>query len=290
MWEILHGAVSALGGVNGWYVAAALGLYLIGVLICATRWRTILASLGTRVRIVDTALAQLAGIFAGNVTPAGRVGGEACRIAVISLRTRVALPVAAVASVYDRLSEVPPVAVLVLAAVPTLAGAGARLRVGWVSVAVATATVTVAVFGSVRFVRRRSWWRSWRERIASGGVGTGTMATAVVFSSVVWLQDVLRLMIVAAAFGVSLTVSQAATLTVLTIVGGMLPIMGGLGAIEGGLVAGLMLFGVGLETAAAITVVERSISYGLATLAGGSAVALIGGRRLWQATRRGGNS
>ncbi len=237
--------------------------------------------------IADTALAHLAGIFAGNVTPASRVGGEACRIAAIGLRSRVALPVAAVASVYDRLSEVPPVAVLVLAAVPTLVVAGARLRLGWVSVAVVTAAVTVAVFGCVRFVRRRPSWPGWRGQIAWGGVANGTMATAVGLSSIVWLQDVVRLMIVAAAFGVPLTVSQGATLSVLTIAGGMLPTMGGVGAIEGGLVAGLVMCGVGLETAAAITAVERTISYGLATLAGGSAFALIGGRRLWQATRTG---
>jgi glycosyltransferase 2 family protein len=273
--------------VNGWYVAAALGLYLIGVLTCATRWRTILASLGTRVRMVDTALAHLAGIFAGNVTPASRVGGEACRIAAIGLRSRVALPVAAMASVYDRLSEVPPVVVLVVAAVPTLAVAGARVRIGRVAVTALAAALALLVFGSVRVVRRHASWRSWRERIASGPVGRETMAAAVGFSSVVWLQDVVRLMIVAAAFGVPLTVSQGATLSVLTIVGGMLPTMGGLGAIEGGLVAGLVLFGIRIETAAAITAAERAISYGLATVAGGSAFALIGGRQLWQATRSG---
>ena len=44
---------------------------------------------------------------------------------------------------------------------------------------------------------------------------------------------------------------------------------------------GLMAFGVDLPTAAAVTAIERAISYGFSTLAGGLVIALFGGRSLW---------
>ena len=54
----------------------------------------------------------------------------------------------------------------------------------------------------------------------------------------------IRLMVVSAALGVRLTIAQGAALTVFSIVGGLVPTVGGLGAIEGSLVTGLLLFGV----------------------------------------------
>jgi len=51
---------------------------------------------------------------------------------------------------------------------------------------------------------------------------------------------------------------------VVGVLGGFVPTVGGLGAVEGALVATLVLFGVPLDTAIAMTTVERGISYGSA--------------------------
>jgi uncharacterized membrane protein YbhN (UPF0104 family) len=67
--------------------------------------------------------------------------------------------------------------------------------------------------------------------------------------------------------------------------GALVPTLGGLGAVEGGLVAGLAAFGVDLPTAAAITAIERAISYGFSTGAGLIVIALLGGRSLWPGRR-----
>jgi undecaprenyl-diphosphatase len=87
----------------------------------------------------------------------------------------------------------------------------------------------------------------------------------------------IRLMVVSAALGVRLTVPQGAALTVFSIVGGLVPTVGSLGAIEGSLVTGLLLFGVPGGTATAITLVERAITYALSTALGAAALAAIGG-------------
>ena len=72
----------------------------------------------------------------------------------------------------------------------------------------------------------------------------------------------------------------------MTVAAGWIPTIGGLGVIEGGLVAALIAFGVAPIDAAAVTAVERIISYGLATAAGAAALSLIGGRALLQAARQ----
>ena len=76
----------------------------------------------------------------------------------------------------------------------------------------------------------------------------------------------------------TLTVQQAATVTVMSIVGGFVPTVGSIGAIDGSLVAGLMLFGANAQEAVAITLVGRAISYDVSTDAGALALAFLGGR------------
>ena len=68
-------------------------------------------------------------------------------------------------------------------------------------------------------------------------------------------------------------------------VGGLVPSLAGLGPVEGGLVAGLMAFGVDLPTAAAVTALERAISYGFSTSTGALVIAMLGGRSLWSTVR-----
>src|SRR5439155_1489364 len=77
---------------------------------------------------------------------------------------------------------------------------------------------------------------------------------------------------------VRLSIQQSATITIMGIAGGFVPTVGSVGAIDGSMVAGLMLFGATVEAAVAITIVGRVISYGVSTAAGAVALALLGGR------------
>ena len=106
-------------------------------------------------------------------------------------------------------------------------------------------------------------------------------------SVAIWTLDVVRLRLAAAAFNAPIGLPQAATLTAITIVAGWVPTIGGLGAIEGGLIAGLVGMGVPPADAIAITAVERAISYGVGTVAGFVSLSLLGGRSLWRAVRVG---
>jgi uncharacterized membrane protein YbhN (UPF0104 family) len=147
------------------------------------------------------------------------------------------------------------------------------------------AALAVAGFALWRLRRAGFSPGGWRARLALDRPSAGLFAAGVGYSSLLWLQDVLRLTCATLAFGVVLSPTKIATLSMLAMLGGVVPAVAGLGPVEGALVAGLMAFGVDLPTAAAITALERAISYGFSTSAGAVVIALLGGRSLWNAAR-----
>jgi uncharacterized membrane protein YbhN (UPF0104 family) len=227
----------------------------------------------------------VAGIAMGNLVPSTRIAGEATRIALVRRTGEVTWRQATLAAVWDRLSEVPPIAVLVIMAALSVRGLPSR----WRTVALAFLVIVVLAGAglAVRALRRSgSGLAGWREHLAVDRLQFPVFAAGVGFSALVWLQDVLRLTCSALAFGVTLSPAKMATLSVLTMIGGLVPTVAGIGPVEGVLVAGLVAFGVDLPTAAAITAAERLVSYGFSTSAGSLVVALQGGRSLWTAVRR----
>jgi uncharacterized membrane protein YbhN (UPF0104 family) len=285
LWTILQATLERLGTAAPGWVLAVFGLYLTSLFIVGARWRGFLRMLGADVSAMRAALATLGGIAIGNLTPSSRLAGEACRITLARLDREVTWRQIAVATVWDRLSEVPPVAVLCVMAAFTLGRVAVTRR--WIVVVVAC----VAVIGLlIQRIRQRNGEHGtllgWIRRLSIERCDPAVFAAGVGWSSLLWIQDVLRLTCAALAFGVALPPTRLAALAVLAMIGGLVPTLGGLGAVEGGLMAGLVAFGVEVPTAAAITAVERAISYGFSTAAGVLVVTLLGGRSLLRATWR----
>ena len=282
IWHTAAHSVERLSTARPGYAAAALGLYVVSLFIAGARWRGFLRALGGEASVLRATLATLGGIAAGNLTPAP--GGELCRIALVRLGGRATWQQATVAAVWDRLTEVPPILALsVMAAV-----AVRSLAAGRQTPAIVTAVAVVLALAALAIWRlRRSGFALavWRERLAIDRVGLPLFAAGVGYSSMLWLQDVLRLMCATLAFGIVLSPTKIATLSIVAMLGGLLPSLAGLGPVEGGLVAGLMAFGIDLPTAAAVTALERAISYGFSTATGAMVIALVGGRSVWNSVR-----
>lgn len=272
-------AAAALVNADPWWVTAAVLLYLLSVTASGARWRVLIHALGGSISLWSSSAAVLAGIFVNNVTPTGRLGGEACRVAITRLRGRLNLPLATLVVLCDRVSDGPVVALMALVALPAL---GPLLAARWrAAIVVAAILVGVVVLLGGWFRHQlRAAVTAWQRQLTGLRVSRWTIAKVAVYSVIVWFEDVLRLMAVGAACGVWLTVPQAAALATLILLGGFAPTVGGLGAVEGGLVAGLALFGVPLETALAITALERLISYVMTTVLGGLTVLALGGTSL----------
>lgn len=274
--------------------ALALLVYAVSVPAVAMRWRVVLQGVtGRPLPLGPLVLASLASSFVNNVT-AGPAG-EACRIlAVVRLRFA-SLSRATAAAVYERVSEVPAFALMVGAALVVFGrqpiDLARRLRLSTTDArGIASLALLAVAAAALLWIGRRAGSRAWRrlrERadVESVAIDRRTLAASAGWSIAVWTLDVTRLWLIAGIFQARLSLAQAAALSAITIVAGLAPTIGGLGVVEGGLIAGLLAFGVPSPTAIAITAVERSISYGLATLAGAGALAMLGGRELWAAAR-----
>jgi uncharacterized membrane protein YbhN (UPF0104 family) len=284
VWHTILSGMQRVSSARPIYAVAALGLYVVSLWIVGARWRRFLAALGGRIGVSRAVLATVGGIAAGNLTPSSRLAGEACRIALGRLGGTVSWQQATLATVWDRLSELPAIIVLGAMAAVALHNLAGTAR----SVALVVGLIGIAVGGAVliRAIRRSSVrLGGWRERLALDAISGRVFAAGVGYSLLLWLQDYARLTCVMLAFGVSLLPTQTAALSIVAMLGGLVPALAGLGPVEGGLVAGLVAFGVDLPTAAAITATERLISYAFSTSVGVAVIALVGGRSLWSGRR-----
>lgn len=280
MVTFLRAAGAALAHTRLSVTFLAFALYVVGLIVTGERWRVILAAAGSPVTIGRAISVNLAGIFVRNVTPTTGLGGDVVRVGLFRA-AGVPLADAAVTLLCVRAAELPAVVGLTLLALPvlrpltrhapavTLAASGAALVL---------VAIGVLMRGSIGD-RLATWWRS----ISTTRIPRTALLAACGWAMAAWLETVVRLIVVAAALDVRLSFAQGCALAVLSIVGGLVPTVGSIGPIEGGLVAGLVLFGVPASSAAAITVVERAISYGISTAAGAVALAVLGG---WDLVRR----
>jgi glycosyltransferase 2 family protein len=278
--HFLRGLVDALAHARLWLVAAAIALHSIGLVITGERWRIVIAALGFRLPLARTILINLAGIFVRNTTPTTGLGGDASRIALLGA-DGVPLVPATASFAYVRLAEVPPLAAIVLLSTPVALTLATRSRAVMVAAIAAVAAVAALVWLKRSIVRARVrdlWQRTQHIRI-----GWAAMGAAIGYASLAQIETIARQIVIAAAFGLPLTAQQAAAVTVMGIAGGFVPTVGSVGAIDGSLVAGLMMCGATAGTAVAITIVERAISYGMTTAAGGGALAWLGGRGVLRA-------
>ena len=279
--SMLRAIVDALAAANPLDVLLAIILYAVSVPLAAFRWQAVLRGLHVQAPLGRLMLTNLAAICVNNLTPSARLGGEACRVLVVVRRRMTSTTTAVLSIVYERLSEIPAVASLVIVAL-VMAGRGLPRAT---PVGVTAAVVLVAVLAAVA-LRVAPMIRKRLQEVATARVAPAVFGVAAAVSVAVWGLDVMRLRAAASAVGAPLTVAQAITLSAITVAAGLVPSIGGLGVIEGSLVGGLVAFGVRPADAAAITAIERAISYGLASVAGAGALSALGGRALWRAARK----
>jgi uncharacterized membrane protein YbhN (UPF0104 family) len=285
MWTALTGGVAALANASPVYVAVALSLYVISLVLVGARWRVFVLALGGDVSLARASLANLGGIAAGNIAPATRVGGEACRIALVRQSGAVTWRQAAIAAAWDRLAELPPIAVLAAMSVVVLRDLVPARR-SWALAFGAVAVLAAVAIGMTVLKRARHRLREWADYLATDRISASTYLTGTLLASLMWIQDVLRLACCTRAVGLTLSMTELAALSMLAMLGGLVPSVAGLGPVEASLVAGLLAFGADPASAVASTAVERVISYGFSTVAGSLVITLVGGRSLWTAIRR----
>lgn len=282
MTTLLRNVGDALAQAQLSLVVLGLVLHLASLLLTAERWRMVIAALGGRVSLARTALVNLAGMFVRNITPTTGLGGDVSRI-VLLRGEGLGLVEASAAFAYVKLGEVPHL--VLMAALAAWAAAGVISRPGRGLATLVAAVCLLIGLGWVVCGRIRSLLAGLLARTGRLRIDLRTMGFTTFYGLLAQSEGMVRLLLVAAAFGTHLTIQQSAAVISITIIGGFVPTVGGVGPIEGGMIGGLMAFGVSGSTAVAITLVDRVVSYVLDTALGAVAVVLLGGRTMLRAAR-----
>jgi uncharacterized membrane protein YbhN (UPF0104 family) len=273
-WSALASIGSVIGHAKIGFVLAAVAVDTGLMVLQSFRWRLLLRSLRSGATLWETFLAYAAGVCICNVTPARAVGGDAARAALIR-RPEGSPPFSAVVAsvVYDRVIETSGVLILAAIALPALTfWSPYRLLL--------TLLLAVAGVFAARPLLRRILLRFAARHQAIVGQDMRTAAIAAFLCSLLaWLLDITRITLVGAAFDVHFTPSQAAAVALLRLAGGVAPVPGGIGVVDGALIAGFMWTGAPRDLAAALAIVERGIVYGWDTALGAVSLLLLGGVR-----------
>lgn len=277
LWATITAALSLVVHASIPLVLFALLIELSGLGTMALRWRLLMLELGIRPRFRDALLTYSAGVFVCNVTPARTIGGDATRAALIKPKVDASGKLVAASVVYDRATDAIGVLVLAALALPVLWHSSSA---PFIVAVLALAALGLAVPQIRKLVRSRiaKWHGALVGAEHTGGLGG---FTAVALCSIAaWLQDIARILVICATFNVTLTPFQAATMTLIRLTSTIVPVPAGLGVADGAMVAGLVWFGVPVETAGAIAILERAILYGWSTLLGAISLVLLGGTKL----------
>ncbi len=269
------------------YLILAFLTYYVSVVLYGIRWKLVLRGVGRDAPLKELVKAILASIFMNNVTPLSRNGGELLRMAWVSKRANIPAGVSAVSIVYERILETIPVFVLFLVGMSyfssseplpfVLAGIAGILLI-WIK-------WDAFVRLSLRVFRTPVTDDEMRKITALRGMHSLNLA-AVLLSSTVWLLDVVRLKLIALAFGLNLAWSFIAVISIANLLFGLVAFTpGGVGIIEGGLVGTLTYFGIPMALAVSITLLERFVSYVASSLVGLAVLLTSGGVEIWKALK-----
>jgi len=274
-------------------------VYLLSVYLFAVRWQIVLSCMGYTLKATNLVPIIFGGIFTNNLTPASRTGGEPLRIFWIKKQFEVSYTNAFISVLFERLVEAIPIALIsfyILYSFPLLEVEFLPLinlpliNLPLVNNLILNSTYLLLlaslVIGTLIWIFRaklisllKSVQQNWRQLKKS-------FIPVFLLSSGVWVLDIIRLKLIALALDLPLSLHVIATISILYLLLGSLPITpGGLGIVEGGLISILLYFGLSLAEASSFVFLERLISFGLSSVIGFLYLFYYGGFEIWKSTK-----
>ena len=271
------------------YFFLAFSVYLLSVYFFAIRWQKVLSPLGYNLKATGLFPILFGAIFVNNFTPASRFGGEPLRIIWVNRRFGVRYTHAFITILFEKMVEAIPIALLFLYALYFFPPAQNifQLHKGFLSWSTALfllLVLFVAGTGAWLFRKRlepllNRLYQNWEQLRKS-------FVAALLLSCGVWALDIVRLEMIASALSLSIPLQVIATVSILYLLLGSIPITpGGLGIVDGGLIYLLLYFGLPLASASSFVFLERFISYGLSSVIGFLYLFYYGGFTVWKNTK-----
>lgn len=265
-------------------VFIAFTLYLLSVYIFAERWKIVLNSLGYDLKTTQLFPIIFGAIPINNITPANRAGGEPLRMFWVKKDFGVKYPDAFVSILFERSVEALPVLVMGAYVVYSIMPFIQNILPSVSNIAY-LAVIPVIFLCLVYILRHRidkyiDTLKIYHHKLIK------VFFPTLFLSSTVWLLDILRFKLITLSLGLHLPLKVIMLISLLYLILGSIPLTtGGLGVVETGLILALNLFGISTVTAAGIVVIERFISYILASLIGSVFLIQFGGLKFWKGSK-----
>lgn len=271
------------------YVILAILVYLLSVYLFAVRWQRVLCSMSYEIKAADLVPVIFGGIFANNLTPASRAGGEPLRIFWVNKKFGINYIDGLISILFERLIEAIPISFLliyVLYSFPSLQISVLPSKTNLMLNSTYLFLFLVLAAGLAFWIFREKFSASLNRVKQHWKQLKKSFVAVLLLSSSVWVLDVIRLKMIALALNLPLSLHLIATVSILYLVLGSLPITpGGLGIVEGGLVSILLYFGLPLASASSFVFLERFISFGLSSVIGFIYLFYYGGFKIWKSAK-----
>ena len=291
--------ISALKMANPLIIVLAIATQVFTYFLYTLRWQILNNLTEMDVSIKELLPMVLVGLAVNNITPSGRGGGEPVRAYVLAKRKNYQFEETFATVVADRALDTFPF--VVLAAI-TIAAMALYFDFDlWLLIVMVVAVIVIVVvlivliymcinpgFGQRvegwiiglvrRFYKKNS--EELESKIHDGIFGfqdtmkllisnKKVMSYTIPLSFVIWLFEILRVYLVFMAFGANVSLITIGEVFIVASLVGMIPLLpGGLGAIDGIMIVFYSAAGISASVSAAATVVERLISFWMATIIG----------------------
>ena len=281
------------------YIAIAIAIQVSTYYLFTLRWKILNNLIGIKTGIKTLLPMLMVGLAVNNITPSGRGGGEPVRAYILSREEGYPVEETFAAVVADRALDTFPF--VVLAAITIIAMALSFSFDLWLLVVMVLAVIAIVLlliliiymsinpaFGKrvdgwiIRLVRRfyKNNSEEFEEKVHKAIKGfqdtmkmvisnKNVLYYALPLSFLIWIFEILRVYFVFLAFGAAINPVVIGEVFIVASLVGMIPLLpGGLGAVDGIMIIFYSAAGITASVSAAATVIERLISFWMATIIG----------------------
>jgi uncharacterized membrane protein YbhN (UPF0104 family) len=271
------------------YVILAFSVYVLSVYLFAVRWQKVLSCIGYNLKATELFPILFGAIFVNNLTPANRTGGEPLRILWAKKSFGISYTNGFISILFERLVEVIPITLLLIYVLYLFPSLDIRFLPQKSVLTLNSTYLLLLVFlaiGILLWLFRARFANLLKEIRQNWKKLNKSFIPALLLSCGVWVLDIVRLKFIALALDIPLSLYVIASVSILYLLLGLLPVTpGGLGIVEGGLISLLLYFGLPLASAGSFVFLERFISYGLSSLIGFLYLFYYGGFKIWKNTK-----
>lgn len=299
--------LNALKMANPGYIILALAIQFILFALWTERWAINIWVLGISIKRLPLIPMLLVGMVVNNITPSARGGGEPIRAYILGKYAKCPIENALATVVADRGLDTFP---LFMLAIITIIYAVLYLKLSYLMIFTLTVSLVVLIliflFGLYLSINQKMgekvtiWGLNIFKRItkkehkklernilnALAGFqdsirilikNRAVLLYALPLSFLIWFVEIIRLYIIFLAFNHPVSLELIAAVFVIAALIGLVPLLpGGLGAVDGMMILLFSIAGVPPSISAAVTIIERLISFWLPSFLGISMLPYFG--------------